>query len=384
MDMISKQQLTHLLERRGDAPHVSIFLPTVRAGQETQQNPIRFKNLLREASQMLVDGGMESADAEELLKPARALVDDYDFWQHQGDGLALFLADGFFETYRLPLEFSELAAVEDHFHVKSLFPLFNIEGEFFILALSQNDVRLLQGDRYRIHEIPLEDVPKSLADALGHDLTEPHIQAHTGSRTARMARAPIFHGQGGGEDDQKAEIRKFFHILDRGIQDFLAGGRAPLVLAGVDYLLPMYHEASDYQHIVEEGVSGNPDDLSAEELHDRAWEVVVKVFRGQRQEVVERYNDWKGNGKASAQLEDVVPAAVDGRVDTLFVPRGVRHWGSFDREQRILQHHDEQQAGSEDLLDLAAIHTFLNSGQVYAVAPDDMPDDSPVAAVFRY
>ncbi len=384
MDMISKQDLTHLLEGRGDTPHVSIFLPTMRAGVETQQNTIRFKNLLREASQRLADGGMDKTEVDQLLAPARALVDDFDFWQHQADGLAVFVADDFFETYRVPIEFTELVTVEDHFHVKSLFPLFNIEGEFYVLALSQNEVRLLRGDRYRVHEIQLEDVPKSLADALGHETTEPQIQAHTGSRTARMDRSPIFHGQGAGEEDQKAEIRKFFNILDRGIQDFLGDKRSPLVLAGVDFLLPLYREVSDYQHIVETGVKGNPEELSAEELHDRAWDVVVEVFRAQRREVVERYNDLKGNDKASGKIDEVVPAAVDGRVDTLFVPRGVRRWGTFDSEQRILDQHDEQQPDSEDLLDLAAIHTFLNSGQVYAVAPEDMPDGGHVAAVFRY
>jgi len=384
MDLISKQELATLLEGRGETPHVSIFLPTVRAGAETQQNPIRFKNLLREAQGRLIEKGVEKDEAETMLKPARALVDDFDFWQHQEDGLAVFLADGFFRTYRLPLEFLELAAVEDRFHVKSLFPLFNIEGRFFVLALSQNQVRLLEGDRYRVHEVPLADVPQSLADALGRDLTEPHLQMHTGNRASASARTPIFHGQGAGEEDAKEEIRRFFHILDRGIQDFLGGGQAPLVLAGVDYLLPIYRDATSYPHTVEGGVTGNPDGLSAQELHARAWAVVEPEFRRQRQEAIERFGSLKGTGRATGELDEVVPAAVDGRVDTLFVPRGVRRWGSFDADQRRVEHHPEQLTGSEDLLDLAAVHSYLNSGTVYAVSPEEVPDGGQVAAVFRY
>lgn len=384
MDLISKQELTHLLEGRGDVPHVSIFLPTVRAGAETQQNPIRYKNLLREAQNRLADRGLEKDEIEEMLEPARELVDDFDFWQHQHEGLAVFLADGFFKTYRLPIDFTELAAVEDRFHVKSLMPLFNVEGRFFVLALSQNDVRLLEGDRYRVREVQLSDVPKSLADALGTELTERHLQMHTGSRAARMDRSPVFHGQGAGEEDAKAEIRKFFHILDRGLREFLGGSTAPLVLAGVDYLLPIYREASDYPHTVDEGVTGNPEHLSAEDLHAKAWAVVEPVFRGRREQALERFHDSKGTGLAATTLEEAVPAAVDGRVDTLFVPRGVRRWGAFDRTERSVELHDEQTHASEDLLDLAAVHTFLNSGTVYAVAPEEMPDDGPTAAVFRY
>ncbi len=384
MDLISKQELNSLLEGRGDTPHVSIFLPTVRAGAETQQNPIRYKNLLREAHKRLVDKGVDDDAAAAMLRPARALVDDYDFWQHQEDGLAVFLADGFFRTYRLPIALKELAAVEDRFHVKSLFPLFNLEGEFFVLALSQNDVRLLRGDRFHVREVPLEDVPQSLADAIGYDLTEPHLQMHTGKRPANQNRAHIFHGQGAGEEDAKDEIRKFFHILDRGIQEFLGGGQAPLVLAGVDYLLPIYREATSYPHTVEGGVTGNPDGLSAQELHDRAWEVVEPVFRRQRSEALERYGSLKGTGRATGELDEVIPAALDGRVDTLFVPQGVRSWGSFDAEQRRIEHHDAQQPDSEDLLDLAAVHSFLNSGTVYAVPREEIPDGGQVAAVFRY
>jgi hypothetical protein len=384
MDLISRQELTTLLEGRGDNPHVSIFIPTVRAGAETQQNPIRFKNMLREAQNRLVDKGLEKDAAEAMLEPARALVEDFDFWQHQADGLAMFLADGFFRTYRLPLEFNELAAVEDRFHVKSLLPLFNVEAKFFVLGLSQNQVRLYQGDRYRLREVPLTDVPQSLADALGYDLTEPHLQMHTGGRAANASRSPIFHGQGAGEEDAKDEIRKFFHILDRGLHELLGGAHTPLVLAGVDYLLPIYREATSYAHTVDGGVSGNPEGWSPQELHAKAWEVVEPLFRQQRADSLEKYGSLKGTGRATGAVDEVVPAAVDGRVDTLFVPRGVRHWGRFDRDERRVEHHDEQRPDSEDLLDFAAVHTFLNSGKVYAVTPDEIPDGGEAAAIFRY
>jgi hypothetical protein len=45
---------------------------------------------------------------------------------------------------------------------------------------------------------------------------------------------------------------------------------------------------------------------------------------------------------------------------------------------------EKENDGSGDLLDFAAAHTFLNGGTVYAVNPPEMPDDGPVAALFRY
>ncbi len=382
MDPISREELATLVAHQ-DGPHVSIFLPTVRAGQETLQNPIRFKNLLREATGRLQEQGLDRAAADALLEPARGLVDDYDFWQHQEDGLAVFVARDFLRTYRLPLRFHELAAVEDRFHLKSLLPLFNLEGRFYVLALAINSVRLLEGSRYAVREVPLPGVPGSLAEALGRDLTEQHLQFHTGTRAVGAARSPVYHGQGGGEEDSKDEIRRYFGVVDKGVREVIGDG-APLVLAGVEYLQPIYRAVSGHPQVLAEGVDGNPEALSAADLHARAWALVEERFRGERRDAAARYGDLSGTGLATGELDQVVTAAMDGRVDTLFVARGVREWGAFDAERREVERHDEQQADSEDLLDRAAVHTWLNGGAVYAVDPAEVPGESCSAAIFRY
>ena len=53
----------------------------------------------------------------------------------------------------------------DRFHLKPLLPLLTGDGRFYVLAVSQNAVRLLQGTRHSIHEIRPELMPKSFADA---------------------------------------------------------------------------------------------------------------------------------------------------------------------------------------------------------------------------
>jgi hypothetical protein len=46
--------------------------------------------------------------------------------------------------------------------------------------------------------------------------------------------------------------------------------------------------------------------------------------------------------------------------------------------------HPEPQPDDEDMLDFAAVHTFLNGGHVYTVEPEEMPNNQLVAAIFRY
>ncbi|HSL81730.1 MAG TPA: hypothetical protein VLF66_03085, partial [Thermoanaerobaculia bacterium] len=254
------------------------------------------------------------------------------------------------------------------------------------LALAQKYVRLLEATRHSVREVDLGDLPTSLNDALGYEVEETHLQFHTGTprRTGEATRSAVFHGHGGGEDDVKLEIQKFFNLLDQGIGTVVADKQAPLVLAGVEFLFPLYRQAADYPHLVDGGVPGNPAELPNEELHERAWPLVEPHFARGREEAEGRFRELLGTGQASAQLDDVVTAAHDGRVDTLFVALGTRRWGSFDETSRKVEASDHNGPGTEDLLDLAAIQTLLKGGTVYAVPPERVPEGREVAAVYRY
>lgn len=383
MELFPREELKTLVKRR-EGPCVSIYMPTHRASPETKQDPIRFKNLIREAEERLKAASLRSPDAKKLLKPAKALIKDGLFWQYQADGLAAFISPGVFYHYRLPLKFDELLVVTDRFHIKPLLHLFTNEKHFYILALSQNEVRLFQSSPHGIREVELEDVPRSLGEALKYDDPQKQLQFHTQTPGGKGERAAMFHGHGVGKDDTKDNILRFFHQVDHGLQKIFREERAPLVLAGVDYLLPIYREANSYSHVIKEGVGGNPEGLKPEELQKEAWRLVEPYFMKVQQEAAALYQQLAGSDRASNQIEEIIPAARDGRVDLLFVAVGVQRWGTFDPVTFSIHPHEEPEPGDEDLLDLAALHTLSNGGTVYAVKPEEVPGEAPVAAVFRY
>lgn len=325
---------------------------------------------------------MRKPEIEALLNPAQERLQVDSFWQHQADGLAFFLAREFAQYFCLPERFEELAVVAHRFHLKPLFPLLSGDGAFYLLALSQNEVRLFLGSRYHISEIELGDeVPRSLADALGHDLSDEQLQFHTGGGDVS---SPTYHAQGAGKDDIKPEIRKFFSLLDEGLKKSLGHTKAPLVLAGVEYLLPIYRAASSYPQLLEEGITGNSENLSGEALHQQAWPLVEPRFSVARREAQERFHAMASQQKSSNRLAEVIPAAVEGRIETLFLAQGAQRWGRFDVEKHAIDLKDAADANHEDLLDLAAVQTYLNGGTVYVVEPKHMPGGDISAAVFRY
>ncbi|MGD2164990.1 MAG: hypothetical protein PVH50_05615 [Anaerolineae bacterium] len=388
--LLSKSELENLAQTY-DQHHVSIYLPTHRAGDRIRQNSIRFKNLLDRAEEQLVETGRRRTAADELLAPARGLVADDVFWQQQSDGLAIFLADDLTRKYRVPIDVESLVVVSDRFHLKPLLTVSSNNGRFYLLALSQHEIRLLQGTRYRMGEIDLDkrdQVPKSIVEILKWEDPEKRLQLHTGSE-ALLGRgaAAIFHGHGvASQDDPKQKILRYFHRLDEGISDLLAGDDAPLVLAGDELLLPLYREANGYPHLVEDGIAKQPDQFTVGELHQQAWPIVRSLFFRSREQAEEAYQHLSGteDERVSAEVAEIAPAAAFGRVEGLFVARDDHQWGTFDRDANEVELHEAQQPGDRDLLSFAALETMLRDGRVFLVDPEDVPGGNPLAAIFRW
>jgi hypothetical protein len=383
MDALSKDELVALTGEQ-NGWRVSLYMPTHRHIPETEQDPIRFKNLLREAEERLIAGGLRAPEARELLQPAQKLEGDASFWRFQSDGLALFLSANLFRAYRLPIRFKEMVVVTTRFHLKPLLQTMAGDGRFFVLALSQKQVRLLEGTAYSVSEIKLDHVPESLAEILGVYDFEKQLQFHSPSTVGFGKQGTIFHGHGAGADDAKDKLLQYFRQIDEGLRELLKDEKAPLVFAGVDYLFPIYKEANSYPRLLEEMIAGNPESLKAEALRQEAWAIAQPVILKGQREAEAKYRQLAGTGRASNQLAEIAPAAFNGRVESLFVAVGAQRWGSFDLDRAEIHLREEPQPGDEDLLDFSALQTFLNGGAVYTVEPENVPGGGLLAAVFRY
>lgn len=369
------------LAQQTASPSISIFLPTHRSGQDAQQDPIRLKNLLRDAEKQLLDGGMGPREAGALLQPAQALLDDANFWNHQHDGLAVFMSADDFHYYALPFSVEELLVVAQSYYVKPVLPLFTNNGHYYVLAISQNEIRLFEGTRYGVGQIDLpEGTPESLEAALRLDGPQKTLQMHPGGGGG------MFHGQGPGDEEQKVWIEQYLNLVDTSLKEIFREQNAPLVLAGVDYLLPMYRKVSEYQNIMEEGITGNPDHLRPEELQEQAWRIVETYFQQETKKIVEQYQQLADTDKATDNVEEIVAAAFNGRVDKLILSVENQIWGAFNPKDGKVMRSSNGQSKKYNLalLDFTAMHTLQNGGTVCALSQDEMPTDSPIAAVFRY
>lgn len=394
MDLFNRDELRRLAQVK-DSVCISLYLPTVRFEADWSQNTTRFKNLINDARDQLRNQDYREDQIDEILSEARRTLDDSNFWRSLSDGLAVFITPETTEFFRLPLSFDEIAIVGQTFHLKPLFPIIATNNRFYVLALSQNDVRLYQGTHQAVSEVDSADIPADIVEAIRqYEDPEKQLQMHTQNRApqgneTRMDAA--YHGQGNASDDLSAEpqdeLKRFFRSIDESVRAHLHDERAPLVLAGVSEYLPLYAEANEYPGLVETDIaSGNPEPLSMKDLHAKAWDIVKPVFMESQNEAVDRFEQlyYQDGDLASDDFHEIVPACAYSRVDTLFVPIGHHRWGHFDATENAVELHEKQQPGDEDLLNYAAVHAHLNGGTVYALRPDNMPGGRTVAATFRY
>lgn len=392
MDLFNRDELRRLAELEDDLC-ISLYMPTHRFRSDWSQNTTRLKNLLRDAKNQIEEQGYRESQADKILADARQLLDRPGFWRGLSQGLAAFITADTSEFYRLPLSFDELSIVEDRFHLKPLFPLIAANRRFYLLSLSKNDVRLYQGTHQAISEVEAAEIPSDIVTAVEQyeEPPEQGVQMHTQGSSSPDGRADQRrHGHGSSEDqsgEPRDRLKRYFRQVDESVSDYIGGEEAPLVLAGVSEYLPLYESVNSYPHLLDdEIVAGNPEQLSAQELHENAWPLVESVLEELQAEELDRFEDlyYQNGDLASDDFHEIIPGCAYSRVETLFVPLGEYRWGRFDPETNTVEVHESQEPGDGDLLNYAALQSYLNGATVHVLRPDQMPGGRSVAAIFRY
>jgi hypothetical protein len=370
-----------------DTPCISIYIPTYRAGN-LQEDKLRFKNALSEAVQQLMDNQLFSAEkmnkeaAQNYLEPAYTLLKDEDFWKYLSDGLVIFLGENEFVCEVAPIDFQPLVYVHNHYYLSPLLSLLNKNNRFFVLALSQNEVRFFEGTDTSITPVVIDDLmPNGISEVLKEENVSGNLQGRSSGKGTT-----IYHGHGGGKDDKNENLKKYFRAIDEGLMEMLHDENAPLVLYSVDSQIPIYKEVSNYPHIIEASISGNSESEDSTLIHEKAWSVIANHFSEQKQLDVDIFNNSLAKDKASCSIHDIVPAAMNGKVDTIFMDKksGIL-WGNYNEKSNTTELHSTRQSDSTCLFNQVVVATCLNGGTIYNIPLAEMPNDkSSINAYFRY
>ena len=375
--MVSEKTIQELIEKNSDVS-VTITLPTHKKGEESKQDPIRFKNLLSEASEKIKEYNSKNGFADSLLKQARQLLDKPLFWSHLDKGLAVYVSENRFDVYKLPYEVEEQVFVNNHFMITPLLPMTSMDGSFSVLAVSRQNIRLLRCTRNEVQDITPSEIPLSIEDYIEID-PEKQLNFHSGSRGQKA----VYFGHGANEEDKLIVVEGFYREIEKEITRVIKQYDDPLILTGLTENIGIYKKVNSYNRVLDEVVKRNPDELTDKELKDKGWEIIQTFFLGDMYKSLENLKK-STNDKVSNNLAEIVEATVMGKSQTIFISKGEKKWGFYDEVNHTVQYSNNPNGKDVELLNWLSITAFKTGSKVYILPKEEMPIRSTVAAEYRF
>ena len=391
------RQLTtdHLTELLGDhePPCISLYQPTHRHHPDNQQDPIRYRNLLGEMESSLRQK-YPTREVRTLLEKFQALARDDRFWNHRTDGLAILSSPDKFQIFELQRTVPELLVVADSFHTKPLLRILQSADRYQILSLSRHEAKLYEGNRDGLDPVELTNVPSTITEALGNELTEQHLtvgsQGAGASRSPRggvagSGAAPSVHAHGDKADEVDIDRDRFFRFIDRGILEHHSRPSGlPLMLAALTEYHAPFREVSHNPFLMADGIMMNTDALGLDQLRALAWQKVEPLYLERLAKLVDGYQVARSRQLGSDDLTQVAQATVAGRVGTLLVEAARQVPGRIDSATGQVERGDLAHPGTGDILDDLAETVLRMKGEVVVVPAERMPSDTGVAAIYRF
>lgn len=374
----------------GDAPPcISLYQPTHRAVPGTLQDPIRYRNLVRDAERSLLEKHA-GRDVKPLLEPFRSLADDSHFWLQQRDGLAILGSAARFDVFRLDRPVGELVEVADSFHVKPLLRIVQSADRYQVLCLDRQKIALFEGNRDALDEVDTGDMPTTMTEVLGDQRTEPHRKVGVYGKRAgpgHLAHGGTgsFPGAGGRKDEVGKDTERFFQFIDREVQArFSKPSGLPLILAALPDNQAEFRRISRNRLLQPEGVARDPGPLTPEQLRAEVWRVVEPGYLARLARLTEDHRTAAARGLGASEVADVARAAAAKRIGVLLVDADRVVPGRFEPETGEVRPGRLADPEVGDAIDDLAEEVLRTGGEVVVVPGARMPTSTGVAATFRH
>ncbi|MDW7656986.1 MAG: hypothetical protein SCM11_07410 [Bacillota bacterium] len=365
-----------------DGPFISLFQTTHRSFPDNKQDPIVFKNLLREILNSLSQK-MSVEFIDEIMKPFYELKEDKEFWNNTSDGIAVLASQNKCIVYMLNNPVKELAVVANSFHIKPLLQAFQSMENYQLLGLSRENFTLYQGNRYGFHEIMIDpDTPRTMQDVLGDQISDSYLShgSYAGSGGPTM-----YHGHGDVKEEIDKDTEKYFRYVDSFVlEHYSKPSKLPLILVSLKEYHSEFKKLSDNPYLLEENISKSIDSIDLEELHEKTRVIIEKINMERTQKLAESFAKAESESLGSSDLTQVARAAYENRVETMLIEEDKIVPGKIDSKTGKVKFGVLDIPDYDDILDDLAELVLLGGGAVFVLPKDKIPSTTGIAAIYRY
>jgi hypothetical protein len=353
-----------LLQQIRQYPSLTITLPTHRTVPDNQQDPIRLRNLLSEATDRVL-GEFSKREVDGLLTNLEQIAATVDHQQNL-DGLVLFVNQELAQAHRLPFTVPERVLMDEGFATRDLVLALNRTVRYWVLALSENATRLYEATRDSLVEVTGEGFPMVHTGPGGQTALPAHDVNVSAYRDERH--------------------RQFFRAVDEQVGLFMKDDPLPLVLLGVDRYLSFYAEVGEYAKEVVAEIQGNYDKHSTHELAEVVWPVAKEALLAEHMQVLELLNTAVGERRIATTIDDIWRSAKEGRGRMLLVEENYHFPGQLDETGWVLTVADDPTAPDvlDDAVDDIIEQVLEKGGQVKFLPDGTLADYQSLVLLLRY
>jgi hypothetical protein len=363
-------------------PCISLYMPADPKGFDHKKDQLVFKNLVKKIADSL-ETDEDYKDMKSILKDLESIEDDKLFWDQVTSGLALFANQKEIVIYLLEQEVNPLAIVSNTYHLKPLHGYFQSLETYHILALDQDRFEVHQGDYITIKKIDLPSKIKTTSkEVLGKEHTESY-QTHGTYGGAEDG--STFHGHGGKSDEIDIDRLNFFRYVDKTVlEEISKHHQYPLILLSHKEHHHVFKDLSKNPYLIEESIDGSIKDVSDKALKQKIYEINQKRFKTVLDKLIEQYHTLKQSHLSSDQLNTIIKALIEKKVETLFIEDQKIIPGKIDYKQGKIIKGSLSDPNTDDILDDMIELAIKTGSKVYVLDKKQMPTDTSVAAIFRY
>ncbi|MEO9255531.1 MAG: hypothetical protein ABI305_08335 [Tepidiformaceae bacterium] len=349
-------------------PSVSILMPTHRAHPETQQDPIRLKNLIEQARRRLEEE-VGKRPSWPLMERLEGLAEEID-WRQNMEGLALFANDNFSTFERLPFTVDERVSIDRNFETRALVTAFQRFPRYRVLTLAEQPSRLFEGENTTLEEVEQYGFP------LGFSGTPGATRRPDG---AMMQRSNI----------REAHLAEFYTEVDKALTDAARAEELPLVLVGAQASLAAFDEVTANAAQIIARVEGSHDEMNGAAIAEIVWPEVQGWLATQREAAVESVGAALGAKRLASGIDDAWKSAVEGRGTELVVEEGYRQPAMLQRDGYVLRLVGDDSTADgpkhlDDAIDELVQLVLEKGGEITFVDDGALADYARVALILRY
>lgn len=387
IDIPTVPEFKELASVRRDAC-VSLYVPTTPRREAAHSNRTALKDAAKAALDQLRGNGYDkrrlsqlSQRLEHLLgadrdpeveekvrlrQRLRQRIDDVEeFWTYQANGLGVLATPESLATFRLPNDVRQLAEVADRFHLQPLLRAMTMPHEAYVLALTENAVRLLHvAVNMEPAEVRVPRMPKSLAEGL-------RVYARAPSINLLLP------------EYEKVLMQEYVRKVDDALRPIFQGSDSPLILAGDEPLASMFRARNSYPHLTAETITGNSHLRTDRQLADLAMPILDRVYSREIERTIARYDELKPR-RATTDVSYAAHCATYGAVDELVVDYDAVIPGLVDDYDGSVTYAVSDDAETYSVVDEIAKRALINGARVFGARKDVLPDRGPLVAILRF